>query len=63
MDLSAQQQRVPLPELVRSETEPSALPEELLDEEAFKELGDYDQSEPGDFIGRGHSEFSPPPHF
>lgn len=63
MDLSAQRQEVLTPELVRSEMEPSVLPEELLNE-AFKGLGDYDHSEPDDFKGRDHSvEFSPPPHF
>ena len=64
MDLSAQWQGVLPPELVRSETKPSLLPEELLDEEAFTGLGAYDHSEPDDFRGRGHSEeFPPPPHF
>lgn len=64
MDLSAQRQGALPPELVRSETKPSLLPEELLNEEAFKGLGAYGHSEPDDFRGRGHrEEFSPLPHF
>lgn len=34
------------PKPIKRETTPSAQPEELLGEEAFIELGDYDQSEP-----------------
>lgn len=34
------------PKPIKRETKPSAQPEELLGEEAFIELGDYDQSEP-----------------
>lgn len=39
-------QEVLPPEPVRNEIEPSVPLEELLDEEEFTGLGDYDQSEP-----------------
>lgn len=47
MDLNPEWQDVLPPEPVKNEVELSVPLEELLDEEAFTGLGDYDQSEPG----------------
>lgn len=50
--------------MVKSETKPSTPPEELLDEEVFMGLCNYDQSTPGELeeeVAKYHKEaFSPP---
>lgn len=50
--------------MVKSETKPSTPPEELLDEEVFMGLCNYDQSKPGELeeeVAKYHKEaFSPP---